>query len=265
MQLFTIGTKMLNQDGTRADTTATICRSRPIRSPRSREFARVYTGWTYAPPPGQPVQWGAYITQQRTDGPLSRRSTTPARRQLLNGYVGRPPGITPQQDLNNALDNIFNHPNVGPFVGKQLIQHLVKSNPSPAYISRVAAAFNNNGQGVPRRHEGHHHRDSDSIPKPRANDNGGADQPADGHLQEPALFIAGMVRAFGGTDDRPELLPVGPGQPGPGSLQFAQRVQLLLARLRRSGHGAARAASSRSTRPTTRSVRANVVRNLFSQ
>ena len=44
-------------------------------------------------------------------------------------------GLTPQQDVNNALDNIFNHPNVGPFVGKMLIQHLVKTNPSPAYIS----------------------------------------------------------------------------------------------------------------------------------
>ena len=51
-------------------------------------------------------------------------------KQLLNGYA-EAAGLSPQQDLNNALDNIFNHPNVGPFVGKMLIQHLVKSNPSP--------------------------------------------------------------------------------------------------------------------------------------
>ncbi|MGO4778477.1 DUF1800 family protein, partial [Lysobacter sp. 2RAB21] len=51
-------------------------------------------------------------------------------------------------DLAAALDNIFNHPNVGPFIGRQLIQRLVTSNPSPAYVGRVAAAFNDNGQGV---------------------------------------------------------------------------------------------------------------------
>ena len=76
--------------------------------------------------------------------------------------------------MNNALDNIFNHPNVGPFVATQLIQHLVKSNPSPAYVSRVAAAFNNNGQGV--------RGDMQAVvtailldPEARANDAGGND------------------------------------------------------------------------------------------
>ena len=46
------------------------------------------------------------------------------------------------------INNVFNHPNVGPFIGRQLIQHLVTSNPSPAYVGRVTAVFNNNGQGV---------------------------------------------------------------------------------------------------------------------
>jgi hypothetical protein len=117
-------------------------------------------------------------------------------KQLLNGYVA-PAGVTPLQDLNNALDNVFNHPHVGPFIGKQLIQHLVKSNPSPAYISRVAAAFNNNGAGV----RGDMMATISAVlldPEARANDNGGSDQISDGHLQEPALFIAAMVRAFGG-------------------------------------------------------------------
>ncbi len=115
-------------------------------------------------------------------------------KQLLDGYVA-PASVTPQQDLNNALDNIFNHPNVGPFVGKQLIQHLVKSNPSPAYISRVAAAFNDNGSGV----RGDMKATIAAVlldPEARANDNGGNDVVTDGHLQEPALFIAAMVRAF---------------------------------------------------------------------
>jgi uncharacterized protein (DUF1800 family) len=194
MQLFTIGTQMLNQDGSLQYDANNL----PVPTylqPTITEFARVYTGWTYAPAAGQPVEWGAYIT---SNGPMVPYASEhdPGSKQLLNGYVS-PAGVTPQQDLNNALDNVFNHPNVGPFVGKMLIQHLVKSNPSPAYISRVAAAFNNNGQGV----RGDMQATITAVlldPEARANDSGGNDQIADGHLQEPALFIAGMVRAFGG-------------------------------------------------------------------
>jgi len=79
-----------------------------------------------------------------------------------------------------------------------LIQHLVKSNPSPAYISRVAAAFANNGKGV--------RGDMQAVitavlldPEARANDAGGNDQPTDGHMQEPVLFAAGVLRAFNAT------------------------------------------------------------------
>jgi uncharacterized protein (DUF1800 family) len=194
MQLFTIGTQMLNQDGSvQLDSFGVPI---PTYSQFTiTEFARVYTGWTYAPAAGQPVEWGAYIT---SNGPMAPYAPEhdPGSKQLLNGYVS-PAGITPLQDLNNALDNVFNHPNVGPFIGKQVIQHLVKSNPSPAYIGRVAAAFNDNGQGV--------RGDMAAVitavlldPEARANDAGGNDQPTDGHLQEPGLFIAAMVRAFGG-------------------------------------------------------------------
>jgi hypothetical protein len=59
-----------------------------------------------------------------------------------------PAGQTARQDLKAMLDMLHNHPNVGPFIGKQLIQRLVTSNPSPAYVSRVSAAFANNGSGV---------------------------------------------------------------------------------------------------------------------
>jgi uncharacterized protein (DUF1800 family) len=194
MQLFTIGTVMLNPDGSIQYDSNNL----PIPTYAQAtvaEFARVYTGWTYAPAAGQPVEWGAYITSNGPMAPYPAQHDSGSK-QLLNGTLS-PAGITPLQDLNNALDNIFNHPNVGPFVGKQLIQHLVKSNPSPAYISRVAAAFNNNGEGV----RGDMVATITAVlldPEARANDNGGNDQVTDGHLQEPALFIAAMVRAFGG-------------------------------------------------------------------
>lgn len=197
MQLFTIGTSMLNPDGTVQYDANNI----PIPTYSQftvTEFARVYTGWTYAPGPGETstTTWGSGPTPYN---PMAANASQhdSGSKQLLNGYVS-PAGLTALEDLGNALDNIFNHPNVGPFVCKQLIQHLVKSNPSPAYVERVAAVFDNNGKGL--------RGDMKAVvtailmdPEARANDDGGDPQADDGHLQEPALFIAGMVRAFGGT------------------------------------------------------------------
>jgi len=197
MQLFTIGTSMLNPDGTVQYDSNNI----PIPTYSQftvTEFARVYTGWTYSPGPGKTLTatWGSGPTPY-TPMAANVAQHDSGSKQLLNGYVS-PAGLTPLEDLKNALDNIFNHPNVGPFVCKQLIQHLVKSNPSPAYVERVAAVFDNNGKDA--------RGDMQAVvtailmdPEARANDEGGDDQPTDGHLQEPALFIAGMVRAFGGT------------------------------------------------------------------
>jgi len=66
---------------------------------------------------------------------------------LLDGGA-LPAGQNTAKDLNDAIDNIFNHPNVGPFISKQLIQHLVTSNPSPAYVARVASVFNGSPTGI---------------------------------------------------------------------------------------------------------------------
>ena len=68
-------------------------------------------------------------------------------KMLLSGVV-LPTGQSGEQDLSDALDNIFNHPNVGPFISIRLIQRLVTSNPSPGYVDRVASVFNDNGSGV---------------------------------------------------------------------------------------------------------------------
>ena len=75
---------------------------------------------------------------------------------LLNGFTTTPCSSSSgaaniacaQADLTAALDNISNHPNVGPFISKQLIQHLVTSNPSPSYVERVARVFNNDCDGL---------------------------------------------------------------------------------------------------------------------
>jgi len=194
MQLFTVGTTMLNPDGTPQFDSHGLFIPTYTQSTIG-ETARVFTGWTYQPSKG-PLEWDDYINPAGPMEPFPSEHDTGSK-QLLNGYVA-PAGLSPLADLNGALDNIFNHPNVGPFVSKLLIQHLVKSNPSPAYVGRVAEAFANNGNGV--------RGDMKAVitailldPEARANDNGGADQPEDGHLQEPILYISGVMRAFGGT------------------------------------------------------------------
>ncbi len=199
MQLFAIGTAMLNPDGSlQLDSN-----QQPIPTYSQftvTEFARVYTGWTYAQAAGQPLVWNAYITSYGPMQPYESEHDEGSKQLLAASPVGAAAaaGMTAQQDLSNALDNIFNHPNAGPFVSKLLIQHLVKSNPSPAYIARVAAVFNG-ATGAPR---GDMKAAITAIlldPEATANDAGGNDQVSDGHLQEPALYLAGVVRAFGGT------------------------------------------------------------------
>jgi uncharacterized protein (DUF1800 family) len=197
MQLFTIGTSMLNPDGTVQYDSNNI----PIPTYSQftvTEFARVYTGWTYSTDLGSisTTKWNIGPTPY---SPMSANVTEhdTGSKQLLNGYVA-PAGVSPMQDIDNALDNIFAHPNVGPFVCTQLIQHLVESNPSPAYVKRVAAVFDDNGSKV--------RGDMAAVikailldPEARAGDSGSSESATAGHLQEPALFVAGMVRAFGGT------------------------------------------------------------------
>ena len=90
-----------------------------------------------------------------------------------------------------ALDKLFNHPNVGPFIGKQLIQRLVTSNPSPAYVSRVAAAFNNNGSGV--------RGDMKAVLQAVLLDTEARTLAMDadsGKIREPILRLANWMRAF---------------------------------------------------------------------
>jgi hypothetical protein len=115
-----------------------------------------------------------------------------------------PGGQTSAQDLDGAMDNIFNHPNLPPFVSRELIQHLVTSNPSPEYIQRVSEVFKNNGSSV--------RGDMKAVitailldPEARRGDDPTTANAVDGHLQEPILYIAGLLRAFGAVSDGSNL------------------------------------------------------------
>jgi uncharacterized protein (DUF1800 family) len=194
LQLFSIGLVELNPDGTQQLDAA----GAPIPTfdgATIEGFASVFTGWTYPPLPGASSQWTNPINFDGTMVVFPDHHQ-PGTKALLNGFTV-PANQTPAQDLANALDNIFNHPNVGPFIGKQLIQHLVTSNPSPAYVARVAAIFANNGHGV--------RGDLSAVVRAILTDpeaRGAA--PATnlfGHLREPALFITNTLRSLGGQSD----------------------------------------------------------------
>ena len=127
--------------------TRTASRSRRTTRTTIEGFAHVFTGWTYPLLPGarrsaRTTRRTSWATWQR-----SPRNHDTGAKPLLYGAVA-PAGQTMDADLANAIHNIFHHPNVGPFIGRQLIQKLVTSDPSPQYVARVAAVFNNNGHGV---------------------------------------------------------------------------------------------------------------------
>ena len=109
-----------------------------------REFAKIFTGLSWG---GEDGFFGNPEPNFVEPMVMFDEFHEPGEKHLLRGAVV-PAGQTGIADLDAAIDNLFNHPNVGPFIGRQLIQRLVTSNPSPAYINRVATVFNNNGEGV---------------------------------------------------------------------------------------------------------------------
>ncbi|WP_260704739.1 DUF1800 domain-containing protein [Edaphobacter flagellatus] len=193
MQLFTMGLVLLNPDGTaQLDSSGNTIPT--YTQAQVQAFARAYTGWTYANADGSAPSKFPNGTANYTMpmAAVDANHDTTAK-ILLNGTT-LPAGQTSAQDLDGALANIFAHPNVGPFVCKQLIQHLVASNPSPAYVQRVAAVFANNGNNV--------RGDMKAVitailtdTEARAGDTNATAE--GGHLREPMLWLTNMVRGLG--------------------------------------------------------------------
>jgi uncharacterized protein (DUF1800 family) len=188
MQLFSIGLVELNADGSVLLDGQN--QPRPTYNQAIIEgFAHVYTGWNYAGAPSFEQARRNDINQSipmqlypafHDDGP----------KLLLDG-ITLPAGQTGNQDLDAALDNVFNHPNVGPFIAIRLIQRLVTSNPSPGYIQRVGAVFDNNGAGV--------RGDLGAVVKAiLLDDEARPDLPMeiDGKVKEPLLRLTQLWRAY---------------------------------------------------------------------
>ncbi len=195
MQLFSIGLYRLNPDGTRV----LDGQGQPLPTydePAVKGLAAAFTGWNFA---------GNETSKPGVFDPAKENWLEPlvpwemwhdtGPKTLFDG-ITLPAGQGARKDMKDALDAIFNHPNVGPFIGRQLIQRFVTSNPSPSYIARVAGAFANNGQGV--------RGDLRAVIRavlldPEARDLARTAEPGWGKQREPVVRFANILRAFKAT------------------------------------------------------------------
>jgi uncharacterized protein (DUF1800 family) len=207
MQLFTIGLFQLNNDGTNKLNASGL----PIETYTNTDvtnLARVFTGYDFdytgnvrtpaVSNPAQMINSPVYVQQAMTLDPTKwlPAQTASQHSTLEASFLGTT--IAANTDgtaaLRTALDTLFNHANVGPFFAKQMIQRLVTSNPSPAYVDRVARAFNNNGAGV--------RGDLRAVFKAILLDEdalgaAGLTSPTFGRVREPMLRLAQWAQTFG--------------------------------------------------------------------
>lgn len=188
LQLFSIGVHRLNPDGTlQLDESG-----RPIATYSEdtiREFARVFTGWNYSN-----LEWAEHTWRAEKTRPMvADENYHDSGGKVLLDNQAVPAGLDAAADLDAALDIIFQHPNVGPFLGRLLIQRLVTSNPTPGYVQRVSTVFDDNGYGT--------RGDLKAVVRAILLDtearNGHITLPTRfGKLREPLLKISHLMRAF---------------------------------------------------------------------
>ncbi len=209
LQLFTIGTCELNLDGTLKGGSCV----ETYDNDKVRNYAFALTGWTF--PGGGVDPWcSSSCQEQRWTNPRFYRGEMVARdgehdqtaRPLLSG-VTAPAGRSARQGLDAVLDSLLAHPNIGPFIGRQLIQFFVTSNPTPAYVARVATAFNSGRFGSGDRPVGTGRRGdlratlAAVLLDPEARTDDAAADGRYGRLREPVQIVAGALRALDGVTD----------------------------------------------------------------
>ncbi|MBU6436823.1 MAG: DUF1800 family protein [Betaproteobacteria bacterium] len=204
MQLFSIGLYELNLDGT----PKLGANGKPIETYTQDDIAglaKVFTGFSWYAGPALADRtdtrfFGGNANLDRDWQPMQgyAKYHSTSEKKFLGTTIPAQATADPEGDLKIALDRLYNHPNVGPFIGKQLIQRLVTSNPSPAYVSRVASVFNNNGSGV--------RGDLKAVVQavlldPEAHTPPPAGDTSFGKLREPVVSLANFLRAFNGKSD----------------------------------------------------------------
>jgi uncharacterized protein (DUF1800 family) len=199
MQLFSIGLVKLNEDGSAATGSA----AGDTYTPNDiTGMARVFTGWSWNCP-----EWpsDSCFFNGTSNGQSDPERTYKAmlgypqfhsteEKRFLGAVVPAQTLADPAASLTVALDTLAAHPNVGPFLGRQMIQRLVTSNPSPTYVRDIARVWNNNGSGV--------RGDLKAVlrailmhPEARTVSD------TSGKLREPVLRLAAFMRAWGHTSD----------------------------------------------------------------
>ncbi|MDZ7812824.1 MAG: DUF1800 domain-containing protein [Ideonella sp.] len=202
MQLFSIGLYQLRPDGTVQLDGA----GQPVESYSADDIvglSRVFTGFSWGGADQQSQRfWGTAGYQDANRFAMAMQGYSrfheAGSKTFLGTGVAAQGVADPAASLKVAMDALFNHPNVGPFIGRQLIQRLVTSHPSPAYVSRVAAAFNNNGLGV--------RGDMQAVFRAvlldeEARSSNLAQQDRYGKLREPVLRLTAYLRAFDAKSD----------------------------------------------------------------
>ena len=192
MQLFSIGLYELNINGSQK----TDDEGEPIPTYDNDdilEFAKVFTGLSYG---GDEAyfgrRWPPFFRSQMR---MFEHAHEQGEKRLLNGQVV-PDGQAGMVDITDAIENLFNHPNVGPFIGKQLIQRLVTSNPSPDYVERVARVFNGDTTGI--------RGDMKAVIKAILLDPEASNPQVPqtfGKLREPAIRLAAFARQFNASSE----------------------------------------------------------------
>jgi uncharacterized protein (DUF1800 family) len=196
MQLFSIGLVALNADGTVRSNG-----SKPLETYGPSDIAglaKVFTGWSWACPEWPDNScffWGSANDSSDPDRSFKSMLGYPQyhsieEKKFLGATIAAQSQSDPQASLKVALDTLAAHPNVGPFIGKQLIQRLVTSNPSPQYVAAVAAAFSGSGGDMKAMLRA-------VLMHPEARRTSGTD----GKLREPVLKLSAYVRAFGYASD----------------------------------------------------------------
>lgn len=201
MQLFTLGLDQLNPDGTsQLDGTGA-----PIPTYTQNDvmaLGRSFTGWTYPTEPGQSLQ---KHNPSYYGGPMVAFESNHdgGAKTFLGQSIAA--GQTAEQELDSALTIIFNHPNMPPFVAQQLIEKLVTSNPSPAYVERVAQAFSSGKFGIyGTGKRGDMQATIAAIlldAEARRGDSATTAEANDGKLREPVVMMVSIARAFHATTD----------------------------------------------------------------
>jgi uncharacterized protein (DUF1800 family) len=195
LQLFSLGVVKLNQDGT----VQRDGQGKPVETYTQEDveqLASAFTGWRFAPS-ATPLPGGNWFNAALPMVPETWQGAHDRSAKTVMG-VSFPAGRSAPQELETIVSMLMAHQNIAPFVSLRLIQHLVTSNPTPAYIGRVAAVFRNNGQGVAGDMKAVIRAILTDV-EARRGDTPGADTTRFGKFREPMLHYTGTLRGLGCT------------------------------------------------------------------